>query len=141
MAIWFKKDLRIADFAHWSDDTLAAHLGIVFTALGDDYLEATMPVDNRTHQPYGLLHGGASAALAETLGSVGSALVVDHSAFYTLGIEINANHIKAARNGLVTGRATPVHLGKTLHVWNIHIHDAAQQLICVSRLTVIIKKR
>ena len=141
MAIWFKKDLRIADFAHWSDDTLAAHLGIVFTALGDDYLEATMPVDNRTHQPYGLLHGGASAALAETLGSVGSALVVDHSAFYTLGIEINANHIKAARNGLVTGRATPVHLGKTLHVWNIHIHDAAQQLICVSRLTVLIKKR
>lgn len=141
MAIWFKKDLQIADFAHWSDDTLAAHLGIVFTALGDDYLEATMPVDNRTHQPYGLLHGGASAALAETLGSVGSALVVDHSAFYTLGIEINANHIKAARNGLVTGRATPVHLGKTLHVWNIHIHDAAQQLICVSRLTVIIKKR
>ncbi len=141
MAIWFKKDLRIADFAHWSDDTLAAHLGIVFTALGDDYLEATMPVDNRTHQPYGLLHGGASAALAETLGSVGSALVVDHSAYYTLGIEINANHIKAARNGLVTGRATPVHLGKTLHVWNIHIHDAAQQLICVSRLTVIIKKR
>ncbi|HNV99707.1 MAG TPA: hotdog fold thioesterase [Chitinophagales bacterium] len=141
MAIWFKKDLQIADFAHWSDDTLAAHLGIVFTALGDDYLEATMPVDNRTHQPYGLLHGGASAALAETLGSVGSALVVDHSAYYTLGIEINANHIKAARNGLVTGRATPVHLGKTLHVWNIHIHDAAQQLICVSRLTVIIKKR
>lgn len=141
MAIWFKKDLRIADFAHWSDDTLAAHLGIVFTALGDDYLEATMPVDNRTHQPYGLLHGGASAALAETLGSVGSALVVDHSAYYTLGIEINANHIKAARNGLVTGRATPVHLGKTLHVWNIHIHDAAQQLICVSRLTVLIKKR
>lgn len=141
MAIWFKKDLQIADFAHWSDDTLAAHLGIVFTALGDDYLEATMPVDNRTHQPYGLLHGGASAALAETLGSVGSALVVDHSAFYTLGIEINANHIKAARNGLVTGRATPVHLGKTLHVWNIHIHDAAQQLICVSRLTVLIKKR
>ncbi len=141
MAIWFKKDLRIADFAHWSDDTLAAHLGIVFTALGDDYLEATMPVDNRTHQPYGLLHGGASAALAETLGSVGSTLVVDHSAYYTLGIEINANHIKAARNGLVTGRATPVHLGKTLHVWNIHIHDAAQQLICVSRLTVIIKKR
>lgn len=141
MAIWFKKDLQIADFAHWSDDTLAAHLGIVFTALGDDYLEATMPVDNRTHQPYGLLHGGASAALAETLGSVGSALVVDHSAYYTLGIEINANHIKAARNGLVTGRATPVHLGKTLHVWNIHIHDAAQQLICVSRLTVLIKKR
>lgn len=141
MAIWFKKDLQIADFAHWSDDTLAAHLGIVFTALGDDYLEATMPVDNRTHQPYGLLHGGASAALAETLGSVGSALVVDNSAYYTLGIEINANHIKAARNGLVTGRATPVHLGKTLHVWNIHIHDAAQQLICVSRLTVIIKKR
>ncbi len=141
MAIWFKKDLQIADFAHWSDDTLAAHLGIVFTALGDDYLEATMPVDNRTHQPYGLLHGGASAALAETLGSVGSALVVDNSAYYTLGIEINANHIKAARNGLVTGRATPVHLGKTLHVWNIHIHDAAQQLICVSRLTVLIKKR
>lgn len=141
MAIRFKKDLRIADFAHWSDDTLAAHLGIVFTALGDDYLEATMPVDNRTHQPYGLLHGGASAALAETLGSVGSALVVDNSAYYTLGIEINANHIKAARNGLVTGRATPVHLGKTLHVWNIHIHDAAQQLICVSRLTVLIKKR
>lgn len=141
MAIWFKKDLRIQDFAHWSDQTLAAQLGIVFSALGDDYIEATMPVDHRTHQPYGLLHGGASAALAETLGSVGSALVVDHSQYYTLGIEINANHIKPARNGLVTGRATPVHLGKTLHVWNISIHDAAQQLICVSRLTVMIKKR
>lgn len=141
MSIWFKPDLQIADFANWANDTLGTHLGMEFTAIGPDWLEATLPVDERTRQPYGLLHGGASAALAETLGSVASALVVDHSKFLTLGIEINANHLRSVRSGKVTGRCTPIHLGNTLHVWNIAITDERQRLVCVSRLTVIIKKR
>lgn len=141
MAIWFKKDLQVSDFAHLNDNTLGEHLGIQFTELGEDHIIATMPVDHRTHQPYGLLHGGASAALAETLGSVASALVVDHTKYMTLGIEINANHVRSARNGLVTGKVTPLHIGGTIHVWQIHIFDAHAQLICTSRLTVLIKKR
>lgn len=141
MAIWFKSDLQLSDFAHLSKDTMGEFLNMQFTAIGDDFLEATMPIDNRTRQPYGLLHGGASAALAETLGSVASALVIDHSKYISMGIEINANHLRSASEGLVTGRCTPVHLGKTLHVWDIRIHDSKQRLLCVSRLTVIIKKR
>lgn len=141
MHIWLNPNLQIADFAHWANDTLGNHLGMEFTAVGPDFLEATLPVDKRTRQPYGLLHGGASAALAETLGSVASALVVDHSKYLTLGIEINANHLRSVRSGKVTGRCTPIHLGNTLHVWNISIMDERQRLICVSRLTVMIKKR
>lgn len=142
MPIWFKKDLSLADFENLGKDTMGDHIGIRFSELGDDYLKATMPVDHRTKQPYGLLHGGASVALAETLGSVGSALVIDPEQFICVGQEINANHIRSARSGQVTGTATPIHLGATSHVWEIRIHDEQDKLVCISRLTVaILKKR
>lgn len=142
MPIWFKKDLSLADFENLGKDTMGDHIGIRFSELGDHYLKATMPVDHRTKQPYGLLHGGASVALAETLGSVGSALVIDPEQFICVGQEINANHIRSARNGQVTGTATPIHLGATSHVWEIRIHDEQDKLVCISRLTVaILKKR
>lgn len=139
--IWFDKDLQINDIQSYGDNNLGAHLGMAFAELGPDYLKGTMPVDHRTRQPYGLLHGGASVALAETLGSVASALVVDHSKFMCVGLEINANHVRSARNGFVTGTCTPVHLGKSTHVWDIRIHDERDKLVCISRLTVAIIKR
>jgi 1,4-dihydroxy-2-naphthoyl-CoA hydrolase len=141
MSIWFNKQLKVADFAEWGKNTLGEHIGIEFVELGDDYIIAKMPVDHRTHQPYGLLHGGASVALAETLGSVGAALVIDHTQFLALGVEINANHLKSARSGFVYGKATPIHIGGTLHVWEIKITNEQQQLVCISRLTVAIRKR
>ena len=100
-----------------------------------------MPVDERSKQPYGLLHGGASCALAETAGSVASHLVVDPNKYICVGLEINANHVRSARQGFVTATATPLHLGATTHVWDIKIHDDNQKLICISRLTVAILKK
>ena len=142
MVIWHNKDLALSDFAELGKGTMGEHIGIRFSELGHSYLKATMPVDHRTIQPYGLLHGGASVTLAETLGSVGSALVIDTNQFICVGQEINANHIRSARSGLVTGIATPIHLGASSHVWEIKIYDEAEKLICVSRLTVaILKKR
>lgn len=120
---------------------MSEHLGILFTELGDNYLKATMPVDHRTHQPYGLLHGGASAALAETLGSVCSALVINGEKFICVGIEINANHIRSARSGIATGICTPIHIGGSTHVWDIRIQDEHNKLLCISRLTVAILKK
>jgi 1,4-dihydroxy-2-naphthoyl-CoA hydrolase len=141
MSIWFDEHIELKNFAPWSKDTLGEHLGMEFTAIGDNFLQATMPVDKRTRQPYGLLHGGASVALAETLGSVASALVIDRSKNICVGMEINANHIRSARSGFVTGTCTPIHLGSTSHVWEIKIHDEQQKLICISRLTVAILKK
>jgi len=139
--IWFDKELSLEKLDPLGPNTMAEHLGIEWTGLGDDYLKAKMPVDRRTIQPYGLLHGGASCALAETIGSVASALVIDHSAFYCVGLEINANHIRSVRHGFVTGTARPLHLGGTTHVWDIKIYDDQEKLVCVSRLTVAILKR
>lgn len=141
MSIWFKKDINISEFEHWSRNTLNELLEIKFIELGENFIKASMPVDHRTHQPYGLLHGGASAALAETLGSVASALVIDRGKFFCVGIEINANHIRSVRNGLVIGTVTPIHIGSTTHVWDIRIHDENNKLICVSRLTVAILEK
>ena len=138
--IWFKKELSLQKLQAMSAGTMGDHIGIVFADIGDNYLTATMPVDERTRQPYGLLHGGASVALAETLGSVASSLVIDTSVFICVGIEINANHIRSVRQGLVTGIATPVHLGSSTHVWDIKIHDERERLVCISRLTVAILK-
>jgi len=121
--------------------TMGEHIGLNLTELGPDFLKATMPVDHRTKQPYGLLHGGASCVLAETLGSVASALVINPEKFICVGIEINANHVRSAREGLVTGNCTPIHLGASTHVWDIRIHDEKNRLICVSRLTVAVLKR
>ena len=120
---------------------MGEHIGLEFTELGADFMKATMPVDARTKQPYGLLHGGASCVLAETLGSVASAMVIDPEKFICVGLEINANHVRGVREGRVTGLVTPLHLGATTHVWDIKIHDEREKLVCVSRLTVAILKK
>lgn len=138
--IWFKKEFSLEKLQSMSAGTMSEHLGILFSEIGDNYLKATMPVDHRTKQPYGLLHGGASVALAETLGSVASSLVLDTNVFICVGLEINANHIRSVNQGLVTGTATPVHLGSSTHVWEIKIHDQRERLVCISRLTVAILK-
>lgn len=140
MSIWFKKDLQVSDLQPLGKNTMGEHLGMVFTEVGPDYLKATMPVDHRTKQPYGLLHGGASVALAETLGSVGAALVVDHAKFICVGQEINANHLRSVRDGLVTGIAKPIHIGASSQVWETRIYDEREKLVCISRLTVAVLK-
>ncbi len=124
-----------------SVNTLVSHLGIEFTEVGTDYLIARMPVDARTHQPLGLLHGGASVALAETLGSVAATLCVNRETQYCVGLEINANHIKSIRQGFVIGRTTPVHVGKRTQVWEIRITNEQDELVCVSRLTLAVIDR
>lgn len=119
--------------------TMVEHLGIEFTEIGEDYLIATMPVDERTKQPMGLLHGGASVSLAETLGSVASVCVTEEP-FKTpiVGVEINANHLSSAKEGYVTGKVTPIRVGKRIHVWSIDITDSSGKLICTSRLTTMV---
>jgi 1,4-dihydroxy-2-naphthoyl-CoA hydrolase len=141
MAIWFYENIKLADFAHLGKNTLGEQLGMEFTEIGEDYIKGTMPVDHRTKQPYGLLHGGASVALAETLGSIGSALVVDQSKFNCVGLEINANHLRSVRDGFVTGIAKPIHIGASTHVWDIRITDQRDKLVCISRLTVAVIKK
>jgi len=123
-----------------SRDTAIAALGVVFTEIGADYLRATMPVDARTVQPYGLLHGGASVLLAETLGSSAGNLCVDDNAM-CVGIEINANHLAPARDGIVTGTTRPLHVGRSTQVWEIRIEDASGRLVCISRLTLAVVAR
>jgi 1,4-dihydroxy-2-naphthoyl-CoA hydrolase len=120
--------------------TMTGHLGIVFTEIGAGFIRATMPVDVRTRQPYGLLHGGASVVLAETLGSTGAVMCIDEAVFLCVGQEINANHVRSARRGPVTGTARPVHLGGRSHVWAIDIVDDEERLVCVSRMTIAIIK-
>jgi 1,4-dihydroxy-2-naphthoyl-CoA hydrolase len=122
-------------------NTMVEHLGIEFTAFGEDFIQAKMPVDHRTHQPLGLLHGGASVALAETLGSVGATCCVDMSKQYCVGLEINANHIKSVRDGFVTGTAKPVHIGKRTQVWEIKITNEQHELVCISRITLAVIDR
>lgn len=138
MSIWFKKSIKLADLAPFAAETMAEHLGIEWTEIGDDYIKIKMPVDERTKQQYGLLHGGASCVLAETAGSVASHLVVDSSKYSCVGLEINANHIRSARSGFVYGIATPLHLGANTHVWDVKIYDDLNKLICIARLTVAI---
>ena len=114
------------------------HIGIEFTAIGDDFIQGRMPVDDRTRQPFGILHGGASVALAETLGSTGAGLVIDRTKYRGVGQEINANHVRAIKDGFVIGTARPLHLGRRSHVWEIRIADEQDRLICVSRITMAI---
>ncbi|HXB91911.1 MAG TPA: hotdog fold thioesterase [Puia sp.] len=142
MSIWFYPSVSIDQINPLGQNTMVGFLGIEFTEVGENFLKAQMPVDHRTQQPYGLLHGGASAVLAETMGSVASALVIDQAQFICVGLEINANHIKGVKEGFVFGTVTPIHIGSTTHVWDIRITDQQESLICVSRLTVaILKKR
>ncbi len=134
--IW-KQEFTLEGINQISQNTLVDHLGIEFTGFGDDYLEATMPVDHRTVQPARLLHGGASAALAETIGSVASYMCIpDISTHMAVGVEINANHLRAVQAGTLTATATPVHRGRTTHVWQVTITDEAGRRVCVSRCTL-----
>jgi 1,4-dihydroxy-2-naphthoyl-CoA hydrolase len=140
MSIW--RSLRtVEDLNANREGTLIANLGILFTEIGADFVRGTMPVDTRTVQPYGLLHGGASVALAETLGSMGAAMCVDAAEYQVVGQEINANHVRAARDGLVTGTARAVHLGGRTHVWTIDIVNEERKLVCISRITMAVIKR
>ena len=133
----FQHKKTLAELNALSKQTAMEVLDIVFTEIGDDYLRGTMPVDHRTHQPYGLLHGGASVLLAETLGSTAGNLSVP-AGFLCVGVEINANHLRSVRQGIVTGTARPLHIGRTSHVWEIHIEDERKKLCCVSRLTLAV---
>jgi 1,4-dihydroxy-2-naphthoyl-CoA hydrolase len=135
--IWFK-EVQLADMNAIGNNTMSKHLGIEVIEIGKDFIKAKMPVDERTKQPYGILHGGASVALAETIGSYGSHLIIDSTKFLSVGLEINANHVRKATQGYVTGIAKPIHLGKTTHVWGIEIIDEKGLLICICRLTVAI---
>ncbi len=136
MAIW-KQPLTLADVNQISEATLISHLGIEFVEIGEDFIKAVMPVDHRTIQPYGLLHGGASVTLAETLGSFASVLSVDEGK-QCVGLEINANHVRAVRDGRVVGTVRPVHVGRSTHVWEIRIETEAGKLVSVARLTMAV---
>ncbi len=134
----FSQNITVADLNSLSKNTLSGHLGIEFTRIGPDFIEATMPVDARTHQPLGMLHGGASVALAETLGSVAAACCLDRDNQFCVGLEINANHIKGVRSGHVTGTTKPVHIGKKTQVWEIRIVNEKEELVCISRITMAV---
>jgi 1,4-dihydroxy-2-naphthoyl-CoA hydrolase len=122
-------------------NTMVAHLGIELTDLGEDYITGKMPVDHRTHQPLGLLHGGASVALAETLGSLAASFCVDLKTQYCVGLDINANHVKGVKSGYVIGTTRPLHIGKKTHIWEIRITSEQNELVCISRLTIAVIDR
>lgn len=131
-------EVTIDSLNQMGQGNMVEHLGIVFTEVGKDYLCAKMPVDQRTKQPLGLLHGGASVALAETLGSVAAHHCVDNTEQYCVGLEINANHIRAMREGYVYGRAQPIHVGKKTQVWEIRITNEDNKMVCISRITLAV---
>jgi len=137
-SIWFRP-VQLEDLEDHHPNTMMEHLDIRLTESGSDYLRGTMPVDKRTHQPFGLLPGGASLVLAETLGSMASTMVINIDKQFCVGQEINANHLRSVRSGLVTGTARPYYLGKTSHVWGIEICNDKDQLVCVSRLTMAVR--
>jgi 1,4-dihydroxy-2-naphthoyl-CoA hydrolase len=139
MSIW--RSLLSVETLNGGQRGMNSTLGILFTEIGADYIRGTMPVDERTVQPFGLLHGGASVALAETLGSTGAAMCVDAEKYQVVGQEINANHVRAARSGLVTGTARPAHIGGRTQVWTIEIVNEAGLLVCISRITMAVIKR
>ena len=136
MTLW-KQPTDLARINAWSTNTMMETLGIRITEIGDDWLRGTMPVDHRTHQPYGLLHGGASVVLAETLGSSAAMLALDPSEV-AVGLDINANHIRGVRSGTVTGTARMVHIGRTTQVWEIRIETETGELVCISRITMAV---
>lgn len=137
MSIWFSS-FTIEDIEDRGGGTMVSHLGIRFIEVGPDFLRATMPVDERTRQLMGVLHGGASVALAESIGSFAANMCVDQGRFYCVGQEINANHLRPVASGLVTATAKPFHVGARSQVWHIEIHDERQRLVCVSRLTMAV---
>ncbi len=138
MKIW-KQEFTLEGINNFSKNTLLEHLDIQFTEYGDDYMIAKMPVDKRTHQPLGLLHGGASVVLAESLGSVASTMCIEDIAAQTgVGLEINANHLRSVRSGFVYGKVTPIKIGRSFHVWRIVIEDENGRQTCESRITMAI---
>lgn len=140
--IWFHKNIQPEQVNVRGRKTLVEHLDIQITEVGPDFLKGDMPVDERTVQPLGLLHGGASCVLAESLGSIAANMVLDNSKFVAVGQSINASHVRSARDGRVTGVAKAVHLGRTSQVWEILITDKDEKLVCISRLTMaVIEKR
>jgi 1,4-dihydroxy-2-naphthoyl-CoA hydrolase len=137
MAIW-KQEPSLDRINGWSANTMMETLGIRITEIGDDWLRGTMPVDHRTHQPYGLLHGGASVVLAETLGSTAAMLTLDPTQEVAVGLDINANHVRGVRSGTVVGTARVVHIGRTTQVWEIRIETEGGELVCISRITMAV---
>lgn len=137
MKIWHK-DIDISVVTNRSKNTMVDYLGVEFTDIGDDYMIARMPVDHRTRQPIGIMHGGASCFLAETVGSTAGNLCVDWDKFYCVGLDINTNHIRSIREGYVYGTAKPYHLGRSTQVWSIEIVDEEKRLISVNRLTMAV---
>lgn len=137
MAIW-RDTPDLQRINAMQKNSISELLDIRFEAFTDDSISASMPVDARTHQPYGLLHGGASVVLAESLGSMASGLCIDTSRFYCVGLEVNANHLRGLRSGRVTAVARPVHLGRTTHVWDIRLNGEDGKTSCISRLTVAV---
>ena len=140
MAIWFRP-FTIADVARLRKGTMVEHIGIEITEIGEDFLRGTMPVDARTRQAMGLLHGGASVALAETLGSIAGAMMIDLGRQSVVGLEINASHVRAVRSGFVTGTARPVNIGRRVQVWQVDIANAAGKPVCITRLTLFVLDR
>jgi len=137
--LMFNKEIALQQIAQLDKNTIANHLGIEYLEVGDNYITARMPVDERTRQPFGLLHGGASVVLAETLGSIASFLALpDPTNQQAVGLDINANHIRGVKSGWVYGKVTSLHLGRTTHVWEIKITNEEGKLVCISRLTVSI---
>jgi 1,4-dihydroxy-2-naphthoyl-CoA hydrolase len=140
MTIWKRKP-SLQQLHEWNENTAAARLGIEFTEIGDDWLAARMPVDSRTVQPFGILHGGASVLLAETIGSCAANYCVEEDKAYCVGLDINANHMRTAAQGWVTGTARPYHIGRSTQVWEIRIVDEVGRMVCISRLTMAVVKR
>jgi len=138
-SIWFKNENTISELPqNEHSNHISAFLGIEFTEIGPNYIKATMPVNERTRQPYGILHGGSSVVLAESLGSIASTLVINRDEFLAVGLEINANHLRPVKEGHITGICSPIHIGKTVHVWDIKMYNDEGKMNCISRLTVTI---
>jgi len=138
--IWFR-EYEVQEINDRPKNHIGALLGIEFMEIGEDFVTARMPVDQRTHQPYGILHGGASVVLAETLGSVASSMVIDWDKYIGVGLEVNANHLRPVKSGYVTGICKSVHIGGKTHVWDIKIYNDKGKMSCISRLTVAIVPR
>ncbi|MDX1628946.1 MAG: hotdog fold thioesterase [Fulvivirga sp.] len=133
-----KPNITVEDLNKMNKNTMMEHLDLEFTGIGEDYITAKMPVDHRHHQPYGLLHGGASVVMAETLGSVAAHLSVKSENRFCVGLEINANHIKSVKSGYIHGITKPIHVGRSTQVWEIKISNEQDQLVCVSRITMAV---
>jgi 1,4-dihydroxy-2-naphthoyl-CoA hydrolase len=140
VSIW-KQTADLERINAWNAGSMVEHLGMRITEIGEDFVRGTMPVDARTRQPFGLLHGGASVALAESLGSLAGTMCLDATKEMAVGLDINANHVRAVTDGVVTGTAQPLHLGRSTQVWEIRIEDENGKLVCISRLTLAVVPR